>query len=216
MKGQSLQKNRQYEVSFEIAGPYATWTDPAFGDAPSSYSAPTYSAAKGIFESILFVPWADVIPIKVEICRPLRYLNFTFNYAGPLRKAQQINDDTAYQAKWTVLQDVCYRIYGVPVGCREYYKKDHFATTNGAHAYQERFTRLLERGQYRLTPHLGCKEFDAWYFGPLREGTSPCAEVDMVIPSFFHRMFQTRFQKVPQPEFRQSVRIDGGVLHYVE
>jgi len=42
-----------YEVKFEISGPTAMWTRPDTGDAPVSYPAPTYSAAKGLFESPL-------------------------------------------------------------------------------------------------------------------------------------------------------------------
>ena len=38
----------------EIAGNTAIWTRPDSGDSPVSYPAPTYSAVKGIFESVLW------------------------------------------------------------------------------------------------------------------------------------------------------------------
>jgi CRISPR-associated protein cas5 len=50
----------------EIAGSTAMWTRPDSGDSPVSYPAPTYSACKGIFESILFGPDVEIIPTRVE------------------------------------------------------------------------------------------------------------------------------------------------------
>ena len=61
---------KPYEVSLEISGPTAMWTRPDTGSSPVSYIAPTFSAAKGVFESIL--RWKSVniqptpaIPITV-------------------------------------------------------------------------------------------------------------------------------------------------------
>ena len=57
-----------YNVQMEIAGPTAIWTRPDTGDAPTSYAAPTFSAVKGIFESVLWLQSAEVCPTRVEIC----------------------------------------------------------------------------------------------------------------------------------------------------
>ena len=202
-------------VSLEVAGPYAMWTNPASGDAPVSYPVPTYSAVKGLFESILFVPWADVVPIRVEICKPIVYSRFTFNYRGPLRKKTQIREDTSYQAKWTILQDVCYKLYGIPRGLREAYDVNGISiTTNGAHAFQERFQRILERGGYRMTPHLGCKEFGTWYCGPIRLETVVQSDINMKLPSILDRLFTERFSNKPHPNFKQNISIRNGVFEY--
>ena len=37
----------------------------------TSYPAPTYAAAKGLFESIVWLKSAEVVPTRVEICAPL-------------------------------------------------------------------------------------------------------------------------------------------------
>lgn len=42
-----------YQVSMEIAGNTALWTRPDSGDSPCSYPAPTYSAVRSLFESVL-------------------------------------------------------------------------------------------------------------------------------------------------------------------
>lgn len=46
---------KTYEITCEISGPTAMWTRPDTGDVPVSYPAPTYAAAKGIFESIVWL-----------------------------------------------------------------------------------------------------------------------------------------------------------------
>ena len=99
---------KPYEIRLEIAGPTAMWTRPDTGDCPVSYPAPTYSAVKGIFESVLWGPAVEVVPYKVEICRPLNFHSYATNYNGPLRKS---GTEGAYQFLATVLINVCYRLY---------------------------------------------------------------------------------------------------------
>lgn len=99
----------------EIAGSTAMWTRPDSGDSPVSYPAPTYSACKGIFESILFGPDVEIIPTRVEICAPVQFHSYATNYKGPLRQKKSIDLGNAYQMYSTVLIDVCYRLYAVVV-----------------------------------------------------------------------------------------------------
>jgi len=56
---------KDYSITLEVAGPTAMWTRPDTGDAPVSYPAPTFSAAKGIFESIVWLKNVEVVPTKV-------------------------------------------------------------------------------------------------------------------------------------------------------
>ncbi len=60
-----------YKVQLEIAGPAAMFARPDTGGTPTSYPVPTWSAAKGIFESIAFLQSGDawIMPEKVEVCR---------------------------------------------------------------------------------------------------------------------------------------------------
>lgn len=64
---------KAYEIEMEIAGATAMWTRPDTGDCPVSYPAPTYSAAKGIFEALLWGPAVRIVPTKVEVCAPLQW-----------------------------------------------------------------------------------------------------------------------------------------------
>jgi len=105
-------EEKRYEVCFEIAGPAAMFTRPDTGATPVSYPAPTWSAAKGMFEAVLRRPHVYVDPNRVEICKPVRFERYVTNYGGPLRKQDQIRKDNNYQLIATILVDVCYRIHG--------------------------------------------------------------------------------------------------------
>jgi CRISPR-associated protein Cas5d len=59
-----------YQVSLEISGPTAMWTRPDTGDAPVTYPAPSFAAVKGIFESIVWLKSAEVVPTRVEVFSP--------------------------------------------------------------------------------------------------------------------------------------------------
>lgn len=94
---------KSYQVSMEIAGNTALWTRPDSGDSPCSYPAPTYSAVRGLFESVLWGPAVLVIPQKVELCSVPHYHSYATNYGGPLRKNDSIKKGNNYQLFATVL-----------------------------------------------------------------------------------------------------------------
>ena len=86
----------------EIAGRTAIWTRPDSGDCPCSYPAPTYSAVRGIFESVLWGPAVLVIPTRVELCAPIQYHSYATNYGGPIRSGTSIKGGNNYQLFATV------------------------------------------------------------------------------------------------------------------
>jgi len=207
------------KVSLEISGPTAMWTRPDTGDAPVSYPAPTYGAVKGIFESILYSEWAEVVPTKVEICKPIVFHTYTTNYGGPLRKAKNIKKGASYQLLATVLINVCYRLYA-DIQCDKsgYHKHgnkelQNIGTTNGAHAYQDRFNRRIARGQFYHIPCLGWNEFTPDYVGPFRDGTQ-VIEDTIQIPSMLITCHPDGRGSQWKPEFKQNILIKKGALIY--
>jgi CRISPR-associated protein Cas5d len=212
-----------YEVSLEISGPTAMWTRPDTGDSPVSYPAPTYCAVKGIFESIVWLKSAEVVPTRAEICAPLVFHTYTTNYGGPLRKGKLLTNGSSYQLLATVLINVCYRLYatvrGDEVGTdrlSESAKRWRSMARNGAHAYQEMFERRIRRGQWHRVPCLGWNEFVPDYVGPFRGETNVCSEIGLVIPSMLRQVFPSgKFGKY-EPEFQQNVTISKGVLDYAQ
>jgi len=213
-----------YEIKMEISGPTAMWTRPDTGDCPVSYPVPTYSAVKGIFESILWGPAVQVIPTKVEICSPVQYHNYQTNYGGPLRKPGVVASGGGFQLLATVLIDVCYRLYAevfplqrsqkekIPDSAKDWDKK----TTSPGHAYQEIFSRRLNRGQCFAIPCLGWKEFGPDYFGNFREKTAVQSDYSTVIPSMLREVFSHGYKSDVSFSFYQNVKIENGVLVFPE
>ncbi len=214
---------KKYEIAMEVAGRTAMWTRPDSGDSPCSYPAPTFSAVKALFESVLWGPAVMIVPQKVELCSVPQYYSYTTNYGGPLRSNDQINKDNQYQLHATVLIDVCYRLYAhvipnpdkanMPDKALEWDRK----TTSPGHAYQAIFNRRLNKGQSYATLCLGWKEFAVSYFGPFRETTRVCSDLpDIQIPSMLREVFSNGYNSEYSPIYDNDLCIHKGVLVYPE
>jgi CRISPR-associated protein Cas5d len=201
--------SQKYEVKMEIAGPAAMWTRPDSGSAAISAPAPSFSAAKGMFEAIARMKSAYIRPTRAEICKPIQFDRYVTNYGGPLRKANQVRGGDSYQLPVVILVDVCYRLYGV---VEEATRSPN--GTNHLHALQEMFLRRLAKGQWYRCPCLGWKEFVPSYVGPFRPQTAVETSVDLVIPSMLHAVFDQPVNGKVSPVFCQNVAIRQGVLDY--
>jgi len=193
----------------EIAGPTAMWTRPDTGSAIVSSPAPSFSAAKGIFESVARLKSAYIKPTRVEICRPIRFHRYSTNCNGPLRKATQIRGGDPFQLPAVVLADVCYRLFGVVEEMTQ-----APGPTNHLHALQEMFQRRLERGQSFRPVCLGWSEFIATYVGLFRNETSVDTSINLTIPTMLHMVFDRAIGGKVSPSFRQNVAITDGALEY--
>lgn len=215
--------HRAYPIAMEIAGNTAMFTRPDAGDSPSSYPAPTFSAVRGIFQSILWLPDVLIIPRKVELCAPVIYHSYACNYGGPLRKSDAVVKGNNYQLFATVLINVCYRLYAdvlpvqdksiLPPDARDWDRR----TTSPGHAYQAIFNRRLERGQSYAGVALGWREFTPSYFGPFREETHVCTDMpDILIPSMLRSTFDGSYGSAYRPVYDTDLCIHQGVLIYPE
>lgn len=216
-------KKKMYQVSMEIAGNTAIWTRPDTGSGIISYPAPTFSAVKGLFESILWGPAVLIIPQKVELCSPPQFHTYTTNYGGPLRGSKAIKTGNNYQLFATVLIDVCYRLYAkvIPNDNKESMPDSALRwdqkTTSPGHAYKEMFERRLKRGQSYGTLSLGWSEFTPSYVGPFRESTQVCTDLqDIQIPSMLRNVFPRGYRSEYEAVYDTDVCIHNGVLVYPE
>lgn len=198
-----------YPVQLEIAGPAAMFTRPDSGASFISYPAPTFSAAKGIFESIARLKSAYIRPTRAEVCSPIRYHRYVTNYGGALRNPQQM--DGSFQLIAVILVNVCYRLFGVVEEATA-----SPVPTNHVHALQQIFLRRVLNGQCFSVPVLGWKEFTASYWGPFREGTRVETSLDLEIPSMLHSVFSKPVSGVCEPRYERNVRIEKGVLTYAK
>lgn len=212
---------KEYLINLEISGPTAMWTRPDTGDCPVSYPAPTYSAVKAIFESILWGPAVEIIPTMVEICAPIQYHSYVTNYGGPLRSSKSLENGSSYQLLATVLIDVCYKLYAIVKPNKRKSRLPQNAltwdskTTSPEHAYQAIFNRRLSRGQCYSIPSLGWREFTPYYFGHLREETKVVESLSSIsIPSMLREVFPGGYKSQVSFVYDQNLVIKNGVLTY--
>ncbi|MBI3292253.1 MAG: CRISPR-associated protein Cas5 [Elusimicrobia bacterium] len=211
---------KPYEVKLEISGPTAMWTRPDTGSSPVSYVAPTFSAVKGIFESILRWKSVNIRPTKVEICQPVQFHRYTTNYGGPLRASDAIAKGASFQFYAVVLVNVCYRLYAETdfAGHRE---TETPRALKLSRRYHDRFNLALEQGRWFYTPCLGWKEFAPDYIGPFRPETRVCETEEHELPTMLRMVFdQPQDGKINpsyyNPRNHPNLRIERGVLHYAE
>ncbi len=208
-----------YPVELEVSGPIAMWARPDTGGSPTSYPAPTWSAAKGVLESIGFLSSGDawLHPLRVEICRRLgkpsgqvRYQRYTTNYGGPLRKDLNVRSGTSFQLFATVITEACYRIHAEVRSARR------TPGRNPRHHLQELFQRRVGAGQCFRTPALGWHEFTCDYWGAFRDEYEVDDALDLEVPSMLSAMWDRPVAGAYLSRFQRDVRIDRGVLTYVE
>lgn len=210
---------KTYSIQMEVSGPTAMWTRPDTGDSPVSYPLPTYSAAKGLFESVVRIETVEIVPTKVEICAPVVYHNYATNYGGPLRKTA-VMPNGSYQLLATVLINVCYRLYAEVRQARHITQLSDKARMqaskglNALHACQDMFNRRLEKGQWHSTPCLGWQEFVPDYFGPLRDETLVHEDFNCDLPSFLFSVFTPTGER--QPVYKPNAQVRNGRFAYVE
>ncbi len=211
--------SKHYEISIEIAGPTAIWTRPDTGDSPGTYPVPTRSAAKGIFEAILWNPAVEIAPTRVEICSPLVYHHYATNYGGPLRKSDQIRGDNNYQLFATVLVNVRYRLYARlnPVSRNDFSPKVRQwleRTRSPCHAFKEIFERRLTRGQCHYVPSLGWREFVPSYVGQPQAHFPTQQDINLSLPSMPDQVFHKPAFGKHALAYTQGLAIRSGVLEY--
>lgn len=213
---------KRYFIQVEIAGPTAMWTRPDTGDSPVSYPVPTFSATKGLFESVVRLENVEIVPTQVEICAPLIYHNYATNYGGPLRKTK-IMPHGSYQLLATVLVNVCYRLYAevkpakyIKPSLSERARLQIIKGLNALHACQDMFNRRLEKGQWHDTPFLGWREFVPNYIGQFRESTKVQDDINLELPSFLFSVFEPAGSKIAAPIYKSDVQVRNGRLLYAQ
>ena len=224
---ENKKKISKYRIEMEISGQFACFSRPDSGSDKTSYSVPTFSAVKGMFESVLFIPTVEVVPIKVEICKPIRFQQYGFNSRVMSRKGNLINKDTATQLRFLVLTNVCYRVYAclinADIGRVEKFMSpafDKYRNIQHSHSYMDQFNRRLKKNRCIRRPHLGFADFISDYFGEFRPKTIVESGLNFTIPSMsFLNFDQLTCGKIDIkngfPLFVQNVEVKNGILEFV-
>lgn len=157
------------EYCLEVWGDWACFTRPELKVERVSYDVITPSAARAIFEAILFKRYAMKWQItRIEIINPIKWANIRRNEVGAVAgKSPIFIEDKRQQKNSLILQDVRYRIYAklvfIPINKRppEAFAKHEADASENPMKYYEMFERRASNGQCFTQPYLGCREFAA-------------------------------------------------------
>ena len=157
------------EYCLEVWGDWACFTRPALKVERVSYDVITPSAARAIFEAILFKRYAMRWQVtRIEVMNPIRTVNIRRNEVGATAGKSPIYiEDKRQQKNSLILRDVRYRIYAklvfIPVKDRpkEAFSRHKPGDDENPMKYYRMFERRASQGQCFTQPYLGCREFAA-------------------------------------------------------
>ena len=141
----------------EVSGPFACFTRPEMKVERVSYDVMTPSAARAAFESILWKPAIRWRVHRIEVLRPIRWINLRRNEVDVLATPHSQGifiEDRRQQRAALFLRDVAYRIHAHLDLVSEEAQRN-------AVKYIEMFQRRAQKGQCVNQPYLGCREFAA-------------------------------------------------------
>lgn len=157
------------EYCLEVWGDMACFTRPEFKVERVSYDIITPSAARAIFEAILFKRYAMRWQVtKIEVLNPVKWTSIRRNEVGAVaNKNPIIIEDKRQQKNTLALRDVRYRIWAklvfIPVKDRpkEAFAKHKPGDDENPMKYYQMFERRASQGQCFTQPYLGTREFAA-------------------------------------------------------
>lgn len=153
----------------ELTGDFACFTRPEMKVERVSYDVMTPSAARACFEAILWKPAIRWHIRKIEVLKPIRWINLRRNEVASVISTRNVEtamkngtgllglniEDDRQQRAGLFLRDVAYRVHA------DLEVLPNAAPDNTPTKFQEMFERRANRGQCVNQPYLGCREFAA-------------------------------------------------------
>jgi CRISPR-associated protein Cas5d len=181
----------------EVSGPYACFTRPEMKVERVSYDVITPSAARAIFDAILWKPAIFWQVKRIEVLSPIRWISVRRNEVGAvasIRKKQIFIEDERQQRAGLFLRDVKYRLFAefefilpemrskvfnpVPEYLEDKEEQEMIREDETPAKYAAMFERRAKKGQCFNQPYLGCREFSAHFrlVNPQIEPATPINE----------------------------------------
>lgn len=167
----------------EVIGNFACFTRPEMKVERVSYDAMTPSAARAVFESILWKPAIYWRITKIEVLKPIKWISVRRNEVGAVASIGNggiFADDpnVRQQRAGLFLRDVAYRIHAYFELRDPGFHKSNYPRLskrkmnqgegdlaglpdNNAAKFMSMFERRAQKGQCVNQPYLGCREFAA-------------------------------------------------------
>jgi CRISPR-associated protein Cas5d len=155
----------------EIAGEFACFTRPEMKVERVSYDVITPSAARAVFEAILWKPAIRWHVRRIEVLNPVRWINLRRNEVASVISTRNVQeamsagegdlaiyaDDRKHreQRAGLFLRDVAYRLHA------DLEVRDDRDDPAPPQKYFAMFERRAKSGQCVNQPYLGCREFAA-------------------------------------------------------
>jgi CRISPR-associated protein Cas5, subtype I-C/DVULG len=153
----------------EVSGDFACFTRPEMKMERVSYDVITPSAARAVFEAILWKPAVRWHVRRIEVLQPIQWISLRRNEVASVVSTRNVEtamrngtgdlalyiEDDRQQRAGLFLRDVAYRLHADLEFLAE---RDPQAN---AAKYQEMFERRAGKGQCVNQPYLGCREFAA-------------------------------------------------------
>ena len=166
----------------EVSGPYACFTRPEMKVERVSYDVITPSAARAVFDAILWKPAIFWQITRIEVLAPIRWISVRRNEIGKVASPKVncifIDDGKSRQQRaGLLLRDVKYRLYAefvfipperrwkiinpVPEYLQDKGEQEFILQDETPAKYAAMFERRAKKGQCFNQPYLGCREFSA-------------------------------------------------------
>ncbi len=198
----------------EVSGDFACFTRPEMKVERVSYDVITPSAARAIFDAILWKPAIRWRVTRIEVLSPIRWINLRRNEVGSVISERNVKtamkrgtgnlalyvEDDRQQRAGLFLRDVHYRLHA----CFELLDK----TENPA-KYSEMFERRARKGQCFNQPYLGCREFSCDFRLAGEQSPPPIAESRELGWMLYDLNYRNAAS--PEPRFFQA-RMENGVI----
>jgi len=151
----------------EVTGDFACFTRPEMKVERVSYDVITPSAARSIFDAILWKPAIEWQVTRIEVLNPIRWINIRRNEVGAIISARTAKtamtsgvgelgiyvEEERQQRAGLLLRNVCYRLHA------EFVLTKDAGAADSAGKFAEMFRRRAQKGQCFNQPYLGCREF---------------------------------------------------------
>jgi CRISPR-associated protein Cas5d len=167
----------------EVTGDFACFTRPEMKVERVSYDVMTPSAARAVFEAILWKPAIRWQVTKIEVLKPIKWITLRRNEVGSKASASSQGifadePEIRQQRAGLFLRDVAYRIHAGFEMCDAARHKPNFPhlskrpindpdeqraadEANTPVKFINMFERRASKGQCVNQPYLGCREFAA-------------------------------------------------------
>lgn len=209
------------EYCLEVWGDIACFTRPELKVERVSYDVITPSAARAVFEAILFKRYAMRWQItKIEVLNPIRWTSVRRNEVGALASKNPIYIEEKRQQKNSLmLRDVRYRIWAkliyIPVDNRpqEAFAIHKPGDDENPMKYYQMFERRASQGQCFTQPYLGTRECAAsWRLVDCEhEELAPTIQEDKDLGIMLYDMDFTNLNDI-QPMFYRAEMKQGVIV----